>query len=437
MNDYSFDSKFLTQIFSTKESKIAEWFGYYNYDVLSTDGKKMLCNRASFDGRAITESDTVELGYFEIETGEYHRIATTDSFNWQQGAMLQWLPGSDDTVVYNFSDKKHFKSAIYNIDTGEKKIIDFPIYCITPNGKYSVSLNYERSYWCRAYHYESIKNEEYDVRVANNDGVFLVDLQDNTVKRIIDIKDIINMAPEQDFNSAKHWLEHVMVSPSGNRIAFLHRYSYGNAYSTRVFISDIDGQNLQVIHGWKNFEWSHFGWCGENAFAIYTVRKTNAEASYAKIMQKKRSVKRNIVKFIHRISKLVLPKKVISKMKANSSYYQFYEFKNEKFELKENFDSEEFAIDGHPNFINGKYMITDSYPDKDNYQRLMIYNKENKKTLTLGRFYAFYKGNPASCDLHPKISKNCKFVAVDTAYSGIHNMIVFEINWGNVVREIG
>ena len=433
MKDYSFESKYLKKVFETSHADLAEWFGYYNYDVLSSDGKKMLCNRARFDGRAITDEDNIELGYFDIESGEWHHIAETDSFNWQQGAMLQWLPGREDTVVYNFSDKQHFKSCIQNIVTGEKKIIDFPVYGITPDGKYSVSLNYERSYWCRAYHYQPIKNTDYDVRVADDDGIFLVDLENNSVKRIIDIKDVLATNPDSDFGQAKHWFEHIMISPSGKRIVFLHRYSYGQAYSTRLIIADIDGANIQAIPGWKNYEWSHFGWRGDDAFVIYTVKRSNAEASYAKAMQKKGGIKKKIIKFVHKLAKIILPKKMINNMKANASYYQYYELNEGVFELKQNLDRPLFGIDGHPSFTSdGNYMITDSYPDEEQYQRLMVYDFEKGHEILLGRFFAYYKGNPASCDLHPKLSRDGRFVAVDTAYSGLHNMVLFEILWDNI-----
>ncbi len=433
MNDYTYESRYLTKIFETSHDSLAEWFGYYNYDVLSSDGKRMLCNRAAFDGREITDEDTVELGYFDVDTGEWHHIAHTDSFNWQQGAMLQWLPGRDDTVVYNFSDKTCFKSCLHNIVTGEKRIIDFPVYGITPDGKYSVSLNYERSYWCRAYHYQPVKNPEYDVRVAEDDGIFLVDLEENTVKRIIDINDVLALNPDSDFGEAKHWLEHIMISPSGKRIVFLHRYSFGKAYDTRVIIADIDGTNLQALPGWKNFNWSHFGWRGDDSFVIYTVKRSNAEASYVKTMQKKGGIKKAIIKFVHRIAKMILPRKMINSMKANASYYQYYELENGKFVLRENLDRPLFGIDGHPSFTpDGAYMITDSYPDSEQYQRLMVYDAEKRRELLLGRFFAYYKGNPASCDLHPKLSRDGKYVAVDTAYSGLHNMILFEINWKEI-----
>lgn len=438
MGNYTYESRFLTKVFETPEVRSANWFGYYNYDVLSQDKSKMLCNRADFDGRALSADDTIELGYYDLPTGEWHYIDTTDSFNWQQGAMLQWVPGSDEWVAYNISDKKDYRAVLYNIVTREKKNIDFPIYGLTPDGKYSISLDYKRSYWCRAYHYQPIADSAYDVRVAEEDGIFRVNLENNTVERIIAIEDIIATDSTNDFKDAKHWLEHIMISPEGKRIAFLHRFSYGTGYNTRLVLSDIDGKNIQVISGWKNFDWSHFGWNGDDAFAIYTVKRSDIVAAYAKNMQKKSGMKRNVISFAHKILKTIIPKKAINRMKGSASYYQYYSFNGKEFVLERNFDIPLFDIDGHPSFVQGvnQYMITDSYPDAEQYQRLIAYNTKSEKGILLGRFFAYYKGNPASCDLHPKLSRDGEYLAVDTAFSRWHKMLLFKINWDEIKKEI-
>ena len=62
------NSKYIETLFET-DSQYSEWFGYYNYDVINSDATKMLCNRVDFDGRAITNTDIVELGYYDLANG--------------------------------------------------------------------------------------------------------------------------------------------------------------------------------------------------------------------------------------------------------------------------------------------------------------------------------------------------------------------------------
>lgn len=431
------NDKFIDQLFETSTEN-TEWFGYYNYDVINADGKKMLCNRATFDGRAIVSEDRLDLGWYDLESGEWHYIDTTDSFNWQQGAMLQWLPGkgNEDVVVYNFSDGAHFKSALYNICDGSKRVIDYPIYCVTPGGRYAITLNYERSYWCRAYHYQSVVNPKYDVRVANDDGIFKVDLQTNTVERIVSIGDVIAIGFQADFNNAKHWLEHIMINPSGTEFVFLHRFSYGNGYMTRVCLANIDGGDLQIIDGWKNNDWSHFGWKSDDSFVIYSVKKNAFQAAYTSGVTKAK--KRSIMSLVNTMVHCLVPHFIKDMLKPNEKYYELFKKQNGVYKLVGKYEGDILNIDGHPSFTkDGKYMITDSYPDKEQYQRLIVYNTETRKGIVVGRFFAAFMGNPASCDLHPKLCRDNCHVAVDTAYSGKHRMALFKLRWEEIKKAIG
>jgi len=427
------NEKYVRPMFET-DTEYSEWFGYYNYDVISKNGKKMLCNRATFDARAITPEDSIELGWYDITDGTWNHIDTSDSFNWQQGAMLQWMPNDENKVIYNVSRDNHFKSIICDIKDGSKKVIDFPTYCVTPDGKFSISLNYERCYWCRAYHYQSVKNPDYNVPVAENDGIFKVDLEKNTVKRIVRIQDVIALEALEDFKTAKHWLEHIMINKAGDRIVFLHRYSYGNAYSTRMFICGINGEGLQLIDGWKENDWTHFGWKGNRAFAIYSVKKNAFQATYAKSVQKAKS-KFSVISIINWAVNFPVLRIIKDKLKQNERYYKIYEEISGEYTFIQNYDDKLFSIDGHPSFTeDGRYMITDSYPDTDGNQRLIIYDCQTLKGVLVAQFMAPLSGNPASCDLHPKLCFQDKLLVVDSAYSGKHKMIVYKICWDEIKK---
>lgn len=433
--DKEYNHKYLIKKFETN-TDFTEWFGYYNYDVVSKDGTKMLCNRATFDGRAVKSDDSLELGWYDLQTGEWHHIAVTNSFNWQQCAMLQWMPNDENKVIYNIAMDNHFKSIIHDIKTKEERVIDFPTYCVTPDGKYSIALNYERSYWCRAYHYQSLKNPEYDVRVAEDDGIFKVDLEHNIVTRIVKIQDVIAMDSLNDFSTAKHWLEHIMLNQSGDRIVFLHRYSYGNAYSTRMFICDIDGGNLQIVDGWKENDWSHFGWKGDREFVIYSVKKNAFQVNYAKSVQKAKS-KFSIMSIVNWAVHLPGLRIIKDKLKPKDKYYKHYREVDGRYEFVRNFDNKLFGIDGHPSFTkDGRYMITDSYPDENGNQRLIIFDTQTMKGIQIASIPAPLSGTPASCDLHPKLSFGGQYIGIDTAYSGKHKMVLFEIVWDAVKKQI-
>ena len=436
-------SQLLEPIFETPEG-LGNWFGYYNYDPLSYDQTKMLCNRTKNDACEIKKGMAIELGYYDIPSGVWHHIGKTDSYNWQQGAMMQWIPGkgNENKVIYNCSRNNHLISRIHDIKTGEDRELDWSIYGLTPDGKKSIALNMERSYWCRAYHYVSVANEEYNVRVPEDDGIFEIDLFNNTRRRIIDIADVIAIDKEPYFDNAKHWLEHIMISPSGKRFCFLHRFTVGdlNDYETRLFIADIDGSHLQIVADWRKYYLSHFGWDGDDAFSIYSYESP----IHAKVLRSLNSVKTSRVAVKSMIKGLYykIPKPIrqfIFSIRScgdqeQTTYYQYFSLSGDLFKLSSIFKNKEFDIDGHPSFTNdGMYMITDSYPDKNKYRRLLIYNKEKGVATYLGRLnFSGYENYDS--DLHPKLSKNNDYLMIDTSYNGKHHMILFKLKWDEIIN---
>ena len=434
--DLSFDSKYIQKEFETN-SQYAEWFGYYNFDVIRDD--KLLCNRGDFEGRAIGPDDQVELGWYDLSTGDWHHIDMTDSFNWQQGASLQWLPGkgNENKVVYNKSDRNHYYSVIADIQTGEKRIIDYPVYSITNDGKKAIALNYERIYWTIAYHYQPVVNKSLNVRVADGDGIFQVDLESGEVKLIIGLKDVVALDAPDDFSEARHWCEHIMLNKNSTRIAFLHRFSYGGtSRNTRICIADIDGKNLQVIPGWRTRDWSHMGWINDDSFVIYSIQRNALQLAYIKQCNKS-GEKPSLSLRLKRFLKNKMPQAIVSRVRQTNKCYELYAFENGLFQLTKEIKKDFFSIDGHPSFFpNEEIMLTDTYPDENGYQSLILYSLRTEKALIIGKFKAPLRGTPASCDLHPKISDNGKRIALDSAYSGKHRMIVFKLNWEQILEAL-
>lgn len=451
---YQKTSKFVDTIFQTPDNT-GSWFGYYNYDTLNRDQTRMLSHRTKNDAQAIQKGMMVELGYYEIPSGLWHTFGVSDSYSWQQGSMLQWLPGegNENKVIYNLSKDNHLISRIQDVETGKYQDINWSIYGITPDGKKSIALDMERSYWCRAYHYESVANEAVNMRVAPNDGIFEIDLVNNTRKLLIPIDDIIAVDKEAYFDTAKHWLEHIMISPSGKRFCFLHRFTIGtlDEYETRLFVADIDGSNLQLIPDWRIYYFSHFGWDGDDAFAIYAYelhkhQKVLAKYETANCKENNLNEHRGLrqKKGIIASLKNIVPQSIRTKIwkmffyKPTPQYYKYYNLQNNIFVASEDFNESLLSIDGHPSFTkDGKYMITDSYPDKDCYQRLIVYNTHNKQSALMGKIYAGLYGKSGSCDLHPKLCVNNDFLVVDSAFNGQHHMILFKLNWNLIKNKIG
>ncbi len=430
------NTKFVEEIFETIDYDYSIWFGYYNYDVLSSDGKKMLCNRAKFDSRHINSNDSIEVGYYDISNNKWNKIGTSSSFNWEQGALLQWVPNKINKVIYNDFDGEKFCSYICDILTGEKKKVDYPIYCVNFDGNSAITLNFERSYWCRAYHYQNVKNNKYNVNIASDDGVFNIDFNKNKIKRIISIQDIIHCDYDNDFYKAKHWVEHIMLSKDGSQLAFLHRLSFGGDYITRILVSNINGENLQIVPGWREYKYTHLGWDKKNRFIVYGNKMNRIESTYTQEISRN-NINNSLKKQLLNIIKHYVPKKIKNVLKSYDNGYRIFEYNGNQFFIKNNLHSKYFNIDGHPSFTDdGKYIVTDTYPDDEGNQNLIVFNIETNKTILLAKLEATLRGNPASCDLHPKLCFKNTIIIVDTAYTGKHRMIALKPDWQKIKKYL-
>lgn len=443
-------SSFIEPVFQTKSEKESEWFGYYNYDPLNHDQTRLLCNRSKYEGVAPEKGMVIELGFYNTKSGEWNHIGNSDSWNWQQGAMMQWLPGegNENKVIYNTSANNRLVSVIHDVETGKDAQINWPIYGITPDGKKSISLEMERSYWCNAYHYQSVARDEYNVPVLESDGIFEIDLEHNTRKRIVSIQSVLELDPDPDFGELKHWLEHIMISPDGTHFVFLHRFCPRDnmyQYQTRAIIAKIDGTDLQILPEWRDYSWSHFGWNGSKGFSLYSIVINKLQRAFIQATKDMKEEKKsfNLKDTLRGLlvkAKGLLPVKVRVMLKGgnSSTMYLYYGNENGKYILQKKWQQELLNIDGHPSFTSdGKYMITDSYPDSNGYQRLMVLNTENEKILLLGSFFASMKGTPASCDLHPKLCRNNNYLTIDSAFDKKHHMLTYQLQWEEIKKIIG
>ncbi|NQT97415.1 MAG: hypothetical protein HQ562_06705, partial [Candidatus Marinimicrobia bacterium] len=82
--------------------------------------------------------DEIQVGYFTApDYDSFHQIGTTKTWNWQMGAMLQWL-GDTGKIIYNdFIDNQH-KAIIVNLYGDRFERLDGPVATISMDGKWAV-----------------------------------------------------------------------------------------------------------------------------------------------------------------------------------------------------------------------------------------------------------------------------------------------------------
>lgn len=407
-------------------------FGYYNYAPININGDKLLAHKIYFEGRNPNKNDKVDIGYFSLPDGKWVKITESNAYNWQQGSMLQWIgPTFNEEIVFNDVKNNSYISRIININSNKERQIPKAVYGVSPLGDYSISLHFERCNFTRAYSYSSVENQAWNSPLPENDGVIKINLLTGKWETIIPLKNIVNFSKDSSFDTKSHWIEHIMLNPKGNRFAFYHRYSYGEGFKTRCFTADLNGQNIWLHPNSPLERLSHLGWIDNNRYVIYTAPTS---PTLNKVNHPKESNKIGnwlIKKYRAFIKPLVpLPKGFFNKMLNPGS---FYSLTIDQKRIIEKLNPEPGGMDGHPSFTRDcKFMLTDTYADQKGYRHLLIYDLENKKTITLGRFFSFYNNCGWRADLHPRFSPDGKYVIIDSTHNKHHQILILALNWEKI-----
>lgn len=315
--------------------------------------------------------------------------SSTKTWNWQQGSMLSWLGEDCSSFIYNDFDGQKYVSKIVNTQTLRTIILDYPIYQISSDVTFALSLNFARLAKLRPdYGYFNIDFSNIK-KIDRNDGIFRVDLENITQKLIVSFQDLLELFPKPSMKGAWHKVNHIDIAPDNKRFMFLHRWldNKGQKFS-RLITADINGSDLYVLADEDMV--SHCAW--KNSFEIIAWAR-------------KRSL--------------------------GDRFYLFKD-KTENFEI---IGQNVLLEDGHPQFSpDGKWLLTDTYPDKARMASLILYQIQTRKKFVLGTFFSpmCYHGENR-CDLHPRWNPDRRGITFDSVHTGIRKM--YEMDISSIVKK--
>jgi hypothetical protein len=243
------------------------FFAYY--DMRATgDGinQRHLCHRVKFMDRLPEADDVCEVGY--LENGEFFKFAETTAWNFQQGAMLQYHPTREDTVYYNVCEDGVFKTVTHDLKSGEKRYTDMATACVSPDGKYGLSVNFGRIFAFRpGYGYKGFVDKGADICAPSDDGVFLTDMESGSSRLIASYEDIL---PKSGFaDDDKILVNHITFNTASNKYVMLVRDFYEgkkDIWTTSMMIGYLDGSIKCVL---KNTTVSHYYWTSEDTILAF------------------------------------------------------------------------------------------------------------------------------------------------------------------------
>ena len=199
--------------------------------------------------------------------GKFEAITETHAWNLQQGTMLNWNPLNPDTeFIHNDRIDGDIISVIYNINTGNRRLLSRPVSALSQNGRYALSLTYGRLQRMRkVVGYTGTIDPNPTTKHPDNDGIFLIDMQSGETKLVISIKEVFeHLVDKHPFLKEKDmWFNHVGFNPSSTRFFFLARCWEGGELQTGLFTANIDGSGLSetVPFGTRV---SHFTWYNDH-----------------------------------------------------------------------------------------------------------------------------------------------------------------------------
>jgi Tol biopolymer transport system component len=179
--------------------------------------------------------------------------------------------------------------------------------------------------------------------------------------------------------------------------------------------------------------YSHFTWRNSKEVLVWC----SISEKFGKI--RKGSKKSNFIieKIlpVYRIIPLYLRRKVLP-----ADYYLLKDQGKEMKKIEINYE------DGHPGFsINKRYLITDTYANKKNYVKLLLYDWKKNKRIILGKFYSLpnkkylettktkqdfkkWAYSNFRIDLHPRWNFQGDKVTFDSIHEGKRNCYLINLN---------
>lgn len=364
------------------------FFGFHDKCPWSADGSMLLGH--AFDARLSpreAEAEPARVGLLDPDTLQFHELATTRAWNWQQGAMLQWL-GPDRRLIYNDAAGEQPVARIMGVDGRALGELPLHVSSISPDGRIGLSYSFARmkgpaaeyGYWC-------VDDSRARNPLPGDDGIRRVDLRTGRDEVILSLADVASRFPDPTMVGSYHYFTHTLFSPSGGRFVFLHRWwGRHGVLHTRLLSADAEGQNL---HQFAATHVSHVCWRSDEQVFAY-CRPQGQEIGY-----------------------YLLPDRTSNWEFAGASLPR---------------------CDGHPQFsMDGRYLVTDTYPDRGRMQSLIVHDTVSGKTQTLlsvriGFEYRYGR----RCDFHPRWNRDASKLCFDSAHTGVRSLCVMELDQSDV-----
>lgn len=370
------------------------FFGYYDKSPWDATGRYMLCMRADDTWSEPDPIGEVEIVLFDLNLNpndkDYcRRVATTQTWNVQQGCMVQWLgPDFKSKILYNDLRDGKYCSVILDIDSKEERVLPMPVYTVSLDGKTALSLDFSRLHSLRlGYGYASLPEKTKGVALPDETCIWKMDIESGEVTELLKYTDFAKFQPrpEMQEEGSVHKVNHLMLSPNGKRFMVLYRWFCGQRKYTRLITCNVDGTDMFVLS--DDDMVSHCYWKDDEHIIAFENKHGEGTGYYL--------------------------------MKDKTQEYTHL--------------WPELNGDGHPSYCptDNNLVVFDTYPNRVRIQEVKIARDtdvEGKDIKVLAKVFAPFKyDNDTRCDLHPRWSRDGKKVCFDACFEGHRGLYVVDI----------
>lgn len=370
------------------------YFGYYDRCPWNADNTKHLALHVGQCERLPERGETAEVGIVMRDGSGFRKLTETRAWCHQQGAMTLWLTHKQEAFIYNDFDveENRLLARVYELGEGVTGEYSQPIYAISPDGRWGVSLNFSRIPR-RGYSYADAVLSSDRHPDLDDDGLFLIDLHSGETRLLASYRAIIAQHPiPYELDEMYWWLNHAIFNCDSSKLLFLFRHCG-------------DPTNMQ---GWKTY--------------MYTVNLDGSDLACTL----------PDVYWSGMISHQIwgrTPHEILLDANWRGQGSEYVVFNERERPLRATRISEGMGPMGHLVFSpNGEWMLADTYP-VDGVQSLALVHAATGDLQIVGRFqHRQPQGYPADvrCDLHPRWSADGTLITVDSIHSGQRKLYMLE-----------
>lgn len=366
------------------------FFGYYDKSPWDASMRYIICMRAENTWSEPDPMDTADI--LLIDTQDRNRVkkvATTRTWNVQQGCMAQWLgPEFGKKILYNDLRDGKYCSVILDIETNKEKVLSIPVYTVSADGKIALSLDFSRLHNLRlGYGYAALPEKTKGINLPDSTAIWRLDIDSGKVTEILKYTDFANfeVRPEMKKDGSVHKVNHIMLSPNGKRFMVLYRWFCGQHKYTRLITCNIDGTDMYNLS--DDDMVSHCYWKNDEEIIAFENKRNGGPGYYL--------------------------------MRDKTREYQHL--------------WTQLSNDGHPSYspIDNSLVVIDSYPNRARVADIKVLRDtdiEGKNIKVVARVFApFRYDNDTRCDLHPRWRQDGRAICFDCAFEGHRGLYIVDL----------